>query len=174
MRRQRTLARSISRKQPGSNRREAASAKLARHHHRMRNVRRHFLHQVSNDLVKTHDRLVFEDLNAVGMRSNRRLARAIADAGWADFVMLVRHKQGWREGLLLNADRWFPSTKLCSMCGAVNREMSLEDRVFNCPNGHHLDRDRNAAANLANWGRAHFNSSSIPDRQAAGRVNNAR
>jgi putative transposase len=140
----------------------------------MRNVRRHFLHQVSNDLVKTHDRLVFEDLNVVGMRSNRRLARAIADAGWADFVMLVRYKQGWREGLLLNADRWFPSTKLCSMCGAVNREMSLEDRVFNCPNGHHLDRDRNAAANLANWGRAHFNSSSIPDRQAAGRVNNAR
>jgi putative transposase len=174
MRRQRTLARSVSRKKPGSNRRKAAVAKLARHHHRVRNIRRHFLHQVSNELVKTHDRLVFEDLNVVGMRSNRSLARAIADAGWADFLSLVRYKQGWREGLVISAERWFPSTKLCSVCGAINREMTLGDRLFSCPNGHQLDRDRNAAANLANWGRAHFTSSPIPDRQAAGRVNNAR
>jgi putative transposase len=97
-RRQRTLAKSLSRKEPSSNRRKRAAAKLARHHHRMRNIRRHFHHQVSNELVKTHDRLVFEDLNVAGMRHNHHLARGIGEAGWAEFVQLVSYKQGWRGG----------------------------------------------------------------------------
>jgi putative transposase len=74
MRRQRRLAKSLSRKQKGSNNRRDARAQLARHHDHVRNVRRHFLHSVSNELVKTHDRLVLEDLNVAGMVRNRRLA----------------------------------------------------------------------------------------------------
>ena len=80
MRRQQRLAKSLSRKQKGSRNRRGAAAKLGHHHHHVANVRRHFLHQVSNKLVKTHDRLVIEDLNVSGMLANHRLARAISDA----------------------------------------------------------------------------------------------
>ena len=72
----------MSRKQKGSRNRRDAAAKLGRHHNHVANVRRHFLHQVSNELVKTHDRLVIEDLNVSGMLHNRRLAGAISEAGW--------------------------------------------------------------------------------------------
>lgn len=61
-------------------------------------MRRHFLHQVSNDLVKTHDRLVVENLNVAGMLANHRLARAISDAGWSEFARLLAYKQAWRGG----------------------------------------------------------------------------
>jgi putative transposase len=71
-------------------------------------VRRHFLHQVSNALVKTHDRLVIEDLNVSGMLANRRLARAISDAGWTEFARQLKYKQAWRGGELVVADRWVP------------------------------------------------------------------
>jgi len=89
MRRQRRLAKSLSRKQKGSHNRRDVAAKLGRHHNHVANVRRHFLHQVSNALVKTHGRLVIENLNVSGMLANRRLARAISDAGWAEFARLL-------------------------------------------------------------------------------------
>jgi putative transposase len=120
LKRQQRLAKAMSRKQRGSRHRKAAAAKLARHHHRIANVRRHFLHQVSNELVKTHDRIVLEDLNVAGMLRNHRLARAISDAGWAEFAQLLGYKQQWRAGTITVADRWYPSSKLCSVCGTVN------------------------------------------------------
>ena len=86
LKRQRQLTKSLSRKQKGSHNRLDAAARLARHHHHIANVRRHFLHQVSNELVKTHDRLVIEDLNVSGMLGNRRLARAVSDAGWGNLL----------------------------------------------------------------------------------------
>ena len=76
-------------------------------------MRRHFLHQVSNALVNTHDRLVIENLNVSGMLANPRLARAISDAGWANFARLLQYKQAWRGGELIIADRWYPSSRLC-------------------------------------------------------------
>jgi putative transposase len=75
---------------------------------------------MSNELVKTHDRLVVENLNVSGMARNRRLARAISDAGWAEFARLLRYKQEWRRGTVVTADRWYPSSKLCAACGAIN------------------------------------------------------
>jgi putative transposase len=101
MKRQRRLAKSLSRKQKGSRNRRDAAAKSARHHHHVANVRCHFLHQVSNELVKTHDRLVIEDLNVSGMLANHRLARAISDAGWAECSRQLGYKQDWRGGALL-------------------------------------------------------------------------
>ena len=93
MRRQQRLAKSLSRKKKGSRNRRDAAAKLARHHHHVANVRRHFLHQVSNELVTTHDRLVIEHLNVSGMLRNRRMAQAISDASWAELARLLRkHK----------------------------------------------------------------------------------
>ncbi len=172
--RQRRLSKSLSRKQKGSRNRKDAAAKLGRHHHHVVNVRRHFLHQVSGALVKTHDRLVIEDLNVTGMLRNHRLAQTISDAGWAEFARLLRYKQAWRGGNIVVADRWFPSSKLCSECGAVRADLSLADRVFTCGCGHSTDRDRNAATNLARWGQAHHDPHRSPDPQAGGRATNAR
>ncbi|MFI6364199.1 RNA-guided endonuclease TnpB family protein [Nocardia sp. NPDC050630] len=152
MRRQRRLAQTLTRKQTGSRNRRKAAARLARHHHRIRNIRAHFLHQVSNRLVKTHDRLVIEDLNIAGMLRNRCLARAIGDAGWGEFARQLRYKQGWRGGEVATVDRWFPSSRLCSSCGKRNEQLTMANRVFTCGCGTRLDRDLNAAVNLATRG----------------------
>ncbi|ORA32685.1 RNA-guided endonuclease InsQ/TnpB family protein [Mycobacterium aquaticum] len=174
LKQQRRLSKSLSRKKKGSHHRKDAVARLARHHHRVANVRRHFLHQVSNELVKTHDRLVIENLNVTGMLRNHRLAREISDAGWSEFARLLTYKQAWRGGQLIEADRWYPSTRLCPHCGAVNSAMTLADRMFTCGCGYCADRDTNAAANLARWGHTHHELHRSPDLQAGGRVNNAR
>jgi putative transposase len=135
-------------------------------------VRRHFLHQVSNELVKTHDRLVIEDLNVSGMLANHRLARDISDAGWAEFARQLGYKQAWRGGELVVADRWYPSSKLCPACGAINRDLTLADRIFTCVCGHSADRDLNAAVNLARWGQTHHLEPRTPKQR--GRATNAR
>jgi putative transposase len=176
MTKQRRMAKSLSRKQKGSRNRRDAAAKLARHHHHGANARRHFLHQVSNALVKTHDRLVLEDLNVAGMLRNHQLARAISDAGWTEFARIVGYKQAWRHGTVVLADRWYPSSKRCSHCGSVRSELTLADRVFRCDCGYSADRDLNAAINLASWGQTHHNDQPLDPRtpKQRGRVTNAR
>jgi putative transposase len=175
MNQQRRLAKALSRKQKGSQNRKHAAARLRRHHYHVANVRRHFLHQVSNALVKTHDRLVIENLNVSGMLRNGRLARAISDAGWAEFARLLGYKQAWRGGELVVADRWYPSSRLCAACGAIHHDLTLANRVFTCGCGYSADRDANAATNLARWGENHPNAS--PDLRTSkqrGRATNAR
>jgi putative transposase len=176
MKHQRRLAKSLSRKQKGSHNRRDAAAKLGRHHHRNANIRRHFLHHVSNALVKTHDRLVLENLHVSGMLANHRLARAISDVGWGEFARLVKYKQAWRGGELVVADRWFPSSRLCPQCGATLDNLTLADRVFACKCGHRADRDANAAVNLARWGQTHRDELHLDPRtpKHGGRVPNAR
>ncbi len=175
MKRQQRLAKSLSRKKTGSHNRRDAAARLERHHHHVANVRRYFLHQVSNALVKTHERLVIENLNVSGMLTNRRLAQAISDAGWAEFARLLGYKQAWRGGELLVADRWYPSSRLCPHCGVINGDLTLADRVFTCGCGHSADRDTNAAVNLARWGQAHHDPTLDPRTpKHAGRATNAR
>jgi putative transposase len=169
------LAKSLSRKKKGSHNRRDAAAKLARHHHHVANIRHHFLHQVSGALVKTHDRLVIEDLNISGMLANHRLARAISDAGWAEFARILKYKQAWRDGQVVIADRWYPSSKLCGQCGTIRNDLTLADRVFTCACGHCMDRDRNAAMNLARWGPTHHQTSPDPRTpKQRGRATNAR
>lgn len=174
MQQQRRLTKSLSRKEKGSHHRKDAAARLGRHHYHVANVRRHFLHQVSGELVKTHGRIVIENLNVAGMLANHRLARAISDAGWSEFARMLRYKQAWRGGQIIEADRWYPSTRLCPQCGAVDRAMTLADRVFACRCGHTADRDTNAATNLARWSQAYHDPPRSPDPQAGGRATNAR
>jgi putative transposase len=172
MKRQQRMAKLLSRKQQGSRNRRDAAAKLGRHHNHVANVRRHFLHEVSNGLVKTHDRLVIEHLNVAGVLANRRLARAISDAGWAEFARLLAYKQAWRGGTLAVADRWYPSSRLCPACGDIHGDLSLTDRVFTCSCGHCVDRDLNAAMNLGRWGQQHHLDPRTPKQR--GRATNAR
>ena len=173
--RQRRLSKSLSRNQKGSHNRRDAAAKLARHHHHVANTRRHFLHQAANALVKNHDRLVVENLNVAGMLANHRLARAISDAGWTEFARIVTYKHAWRGGELIEADRWYPSTRLCPVCGVVNADLTLSDRIFVCDCGHTADRDLNAAVNLARWGQTQHQTSPDPRTPKQwGRATNAR
>ncbi len=175
MKRQQRLAKSLSRKRKGSHNRRDAAARLGRHHNHVANVRRHFLHQVSNALVKTHDRLVIEDLHVSGMLANHHLARAISDAGWAESARLLSYKQSWRGGILAIADRWYPSSKLCPACGAIRSDLTLAHRVFSCGCGYRADRDCNAAANLARWGQTHHDLTQDPRTpKHGGRATNAR
>ncbi len=148
----RRLSRAVSRKKKGSKNRKKAVVRLGRQHARIRDRRRHVLHQVSNELVKNHDRLVLEDLNITGMTTNRKLSRAISDAAWGELARQITYKQAWRGGQVVLADRWFPSSKTCSTCGTLRRDLTLKDRVFECGAcGHVMDRDLNAAVNLAAW-----------------------
>jgi putative transposase len=109
------------------------------------------------------------------MLANHRLARAISDAGWAEFARLLGYKQAWRGGTTLIADRWYPSSKLCRACGALHSDLTLAERVFTCGCGHSVDRDLNAAVNLARWGQKHHdpNLNSRTPKQR-GRATNAR
>jgi putative transposase len=127
---------------------------------------------VSSQLVKSHDRLCLEDLAVANLIRHKHLARAIADAGWAELGRQLAYKQGWRGGQVMVADRWFASTKTCSRCGHVKDRMGLAERTFTCDGcGLVVDRDRNAAANLAAWAERHH--AQAPDRQAGGRDANA-
>ncbi|MDO3650162.1 transposase [Nocardia mangyaensis] len=102
------------------------------------------------------------------------MARAIADAGWAEFAALVSYEQVWRAGSVTVADRWFPSSRRCSACGAVKPVLTSTDRVFVCGCGFQADRDHNAAVNLARWPRMKRDFPRSPDPRAGGRVTNVR
>jgi putative transposase len=125
---------------------------LSRQHARIADVRRHFLHGVSSQLVQTHDRLCLEDLAVANLITNRRLTRSIGDVAWAEFARQLTYKAAWFGAELIVCDRWFASSKICSVCGNVARQMGLAERTFCCAGcGLVIDRDRNAAANLAAW-----------------------
>jgi putative transposase len=168
----RRRARAVSRAQSRSRHRAKAVRRLSRKHARIADIRRSFLHAVSSQLVQTHDRLCLEDLAVANLIRNKHLARAIGDAGWAELARQVTYKQAWRGGELMVCDRWFPSTKTCSRCQTVKRHMRLDERALRCGgSGLVMDRDRNAAANLAAW--AERQHAQVPDRQAGGWVINA-
>jgi putative transposase len=168
----RRQSRAVSRAKLRSRNRARAIRRLSRRHARIADIRRSFLHEVSTRLVQTHDRLCLEDLAVANLMTNRRLARAIGDAGWAELARQLGYKTGWLGAELMICDRWFPSTKTCSRCQTVKRQIRLDERAFRCGRcGLVMDRDRNAATNLAAW--AERQHARAPDRQAGGRVTNA-
>ncbi|MEV0158251.1 IS607 family element RNA-guided endonuclease TnpB [Micromonospora sp. NPDC050686] len=133
-----------------SNRWQRASARLGRVHARVANLRRDGLHKLTTGLTREHGTIVVEDLNVAGMLANRRLARHIADAGFAELRRQLVYKSQWNGGRLVVADRWYPSSKTCSGCGTVKTKLALSEREYHCQAcGLILDRDLNAARNLA-------------------------
>jgi putative transposase len=169
LRRLRRLSRALSRARRGSRNRAKAARRLGREHARIADARLGFLHEVSSELVKNHARLAIEDLAVTNLVHNNRLARAIGDAAWSEFTRQLAYKAGWFGAELVVCDRWFASSKTCSRCGVLKDRMSLAERVFVCDCCELVvDRDRNAAANLAAWAER----ARAPDRQAGGRVTN--
>jgi putative transposase len=140
--------RALCRKQKGSNNRVKARLKVARVHRRIADRRYDFLHKITTRLVRENQTLVIEDLAVSNLIGNRRLARAIADAGWRQFRQLLEYKAGWYGRNMIVVDRWFPSSKLCSACGALAATMPLTVRTWTCGCGTTHDRDVNAASNI--------------------------
>jgi putative transposase len=133
-----------------SNRWRKTKARIAALHTRVANARRDGLHKLSTRLVRDHDVVVVEDLNVAGMVRNHRLARHIAGLGMAELRRQLDYKATDAGVRLVVADRWFPSSKTCSVCGAVRAKLTLAERQFVCELcGARLDRDLNAAHNLA-------------------------
>ena len=121
-------------------------------HARVAHLRRNLLHQITTELARGCTSVTIEDLNAVGMLSNRKLARAVSDAAFGEFRRQMAYKSSWYGTELVVADRWFPSSKTCSGCGTIDANLTLSDRVYQCGGcGLVLDRDVNAAINLARY-----------------------
>jgi putative transposase len=137
---------------PGSKGRQRARARLAKTHRKVANTRRHLVHQASNALVDRCQVLVIEDLNLAGMVRNRHLARSISDAAMGELSRQILYKARWHGVEVRVADRFFPSSKTCSGCDEIKSALDLSTRSYLCDAcGLVIDRDLNAAVNLARW-----------------------
>jgi putative transposase len=146
----RRLNRQLARRQLNSRRRRSTGWRLARTHARVADIRRDALHKLTTMLATEHGTVVVEQLNVAGMLRNRRLARAVADAGFGELRRLLGYKTIWCGSGLVVADPFYPSSKTCSVCGWVKAKLALAERTFHCEAcGLLLDRDLNAARNLA-------------------------
>ncbi|MPY81343.1 MAG: IS200/IS605 family element transposase accessory protein TnpB, partial [Actinophytocola sp.] len=140
--------RQLARKQKGSNNRAKARRNVARVYARISDRRRDHLHKLSTRLVRENQVVVIEDLNVRGMVRNHSLARAISDAAWSELRSMLEYKAEWYGRAIVAVDRFYPSSKTCSECGALQDEMPLNIREWTCRCGATHDRDVNAARNI--------------------------
>lgn len=149
------LEREKSRRKEGSINRDKTRRKLAIQHGKVGRARRDYHHKTALRLVRENQVIHVEDLHVAGMVRNKRLARAISDAGWAQFVRIVGEKCHRYGRTLHPVSRWLPSTKTCSSCGDVLEALPLQIREWECRVcGASHDRDYNAAKNILAAGRA--------------------
>ena len=142
---------SLARKQKSSKNRYKAKSKVSKVHSKIRRVREYFLHKLSRKIVNANQVIAVENLNVKGMVRNHNLAKAISDCGWGQFCTMLKYKSEWSGKTYIEVDRFFASSKTCSVC--LNRvdSLSLDIRDWTCSqcNTHH-DRDVNAAINIRN------------------------
>ena len=142
------LQRLFSRKQKGSKNSEKARLRLARQHAYISNARNDFLHKLSKAIIDENQVVVVEDIHVKGLLKSR-LAKSVADSGWAKFLSYLKYKAEWYGRTFIQVDRFFPSSKLCHRCGYKNDDLTLNDRTWCCPVcGETHDRDVNASVNL--------------------------
>ncbi len=122
-------------------------------HKRLTDIRTNYLHQTTAEIVKTKPfQIVMEDLNVTGMMKNKHLAEAIAKQKFYEFKRQIKYKAEMFGIKVVEVDRWYASSKACSHCGHIKKDLKLSDRIYVCPVcGAKLDRDLNAAINLANY-----------------------
>jgi putative transposase len=145
--------RELARRRRGSANREKSRRKVARCHARVGDTRRDWLHKLSTTVVRENQLIAVEDLAVSGL-ARTRLARSVHDAGWSTFVGMLAYKAQRAGRTLVKVDRWFPSTRACSACGAIGEARPLHVREWTCGCGTTHDRDVNAAMNILAAGRA--------------------
>ncbi len=123
-------------------------------HKRLNDIRTNHIHQATSKLVKAKpEYIVIEDLNISGMMKNKHLSKAVQNQKLYEFRRQLEYKCGWYGVRLIIADRFFPSSKMCSKCGQINKNLKLSDRIYHCDCGLRIDRDLNASINLREYGR---------------------
>lgn len=141
--------RRVSRKKKGSKNREKSKQKLAKLHDHISNIRKDCLHKTTTKIVNENQVIVLEDLKVSNMMKNHKLAQAISDVGLHEFRRQIEYKIKWNARKIIYANRFYPSSKLCSCCGWKNEKLTLTDRVFECKVcSNKMDRDSNASMNL--------------------------
>ena len=160
--RKRRIQRSISRKYEKNKKGESycktsniikREKELLKLNHRLTNIRQNYLHQTTNEIVKAKPSyIVLEDLNVKGMMKNRHLSKAIQQQCFGEFRRQIEYKSAWNNIQVIIADRFFPSSKLCSCCGNIKKDLKLSDRIYKCECGNVIDRDFQAALNLKRYG----------------------
>lgn len=148
------LQRQLSRKSKGSRRREKARIKVARLHEHIANQRQDAAHKMSTQFIRENDVICIEDLAPKNMLRNHRLAKSISDAGWGEFRRQLQYKAEWYGKTVVGIDRFYPSSQLCSCCGAQwSGTKDLSVRGWTCSEcGAQHDRDINAAKNILHEG----------------------
>ena len=160
--RKRRLQRSISRKYNMNKRGESykktsniikREKELLKVIKRLTNIHRNHLHQITSEIVKRKPSFIcIEDLNVSGMMKNKHLSKAIQQQGFYEFRKQVEYKAKWNNIPVIIADRFFPSSKLCSCCGMIKKDLKLSDRIYRCDCGNIIDRDYQASLNLKQYG----------------------
>ena len=127
---------------------------LLKLNHRLTNIRHNYIHQVTSDIISRKPMFIsLEDLNVSGMMKNRHLAKAVQAQSFYSFKEILSYKAKWNNIQIIEVPTFYPSSKTCSVCGAVKSDLKLSDRVFVCPEcGNKMDRDLNASINLKNYG----------------------
>ena len=161
--RKRRLQRSISRKYEKNKKGESycktsniikSEKELLKLNRRLTNIFQNYLHQTTSEIVKREPSFIcIEDLNVKGMMKNRHLSKAIQQQKLYEFRRQIEYKSAWNNVQVIIADRFFPSSKLCSCCGNIKKDLKLSDRIYKCECGNVIDRDYQAALNLKRYGK---------------------
>ena len=117
-------------------------------HEKVRNQRKDYLHKLSRDLADRYDVIGVEDINMKAMSRSMHFGKSVMDNGYGMFRDMLEYKLEDRGGNLVKVDRFFPSSKRCSCCGRIRKDLRLRDRVYRCSCGNTMDRDVNAAINI--------------------------
>ena len=130
--------------------------KLLKLNHRLTNIRHNYLHQITTEIINRKPKfIVLEDLNVKGMMKNKHLSEAIAEQCFYEFYRQIEYKSLWNNIKFIIADRFYASSKICSCCKAVKKDLKLSDRIYKCDNCNTvIDRDKNASINLYNYGKS--------------------
>lgn len=126
---------------------------LLKVNHRLTNIRNNYLHQTTSDIINRKPRFIcIEDLNVSGMMKNKYLSKTVQNQKFFEFRKQIEYKCNYNGIQLIIADRFYPSSKLCSCCGKIKKDLKLSDRIYRCECGNIIDRDFQASLNLKSYG----------------------
>lgn len=147
------LQHQLAKKQKGSNNRNKARIRLAKLYKKINDRKQCYLHAVSNSLIDENQVICMEDLNVKGMVKNHNLAESICEINFGEFRRMLEYKAQWYNRKIVFVDRFYPSSKTCHNCGYINKNLTLKDRQWICPQcGEVIERDYNAALNILDEG----------------------